>query len=56
MFGYLDELTIIFGVDRANGNGAVDCDRAEEDAERRDEHLGCDLDEDYVEHISTSVC
>ncbi|XP_047325990.1 uncharacterized protein At2g29880-like [Impatiens glandulifera] len=54
-FRYFDELAIIFGVDRANGNGAVDYVRAEDDVNRGDEQLGCNLEDDFTDHISTPV-
>ena len=42
-------------MDRASGNGAVDCARAEEEAIRRHEHVGLDVDDDFFDHVSTSV-
>ncbi|XP_047335415.1 uncharacterized protein LOC124938936 [Impatiens glandulifera] len=48
-FCYFNELTIIFGVDRANGNGVVDY------VNRGDEQLGYNLEDDFTDHISTPV-
>ncbi|XP_047320718.1 uncharacterized protein At2g29880-like [Impatiens glandulifera] len=53
-YWYFDELAIIFGLDSANGNGVVDCARVEENIGRH-EQVGLDLDDNFFDHVSTSV-